>query len=62
MEEVWGEVSHKINYPQKTKSEACQEQLKVLARITSGCKRLVDSIIVSHREYETFLKNTDRTR
>ena len=50
MEEVWGEVSHSINYPVKTTSESCQEQLRVLARITSGCTRLVDSIFLSYQE------------
>lgn len=52
VEEVWGEVSHTINYPHETTSVACSEQLKVLARIASGCTRLVDSIFVSHREHE----------
>jgi putative GTP pyrophosphokinase len=46
-EEVWGEVSHKINYPIKIESVACQEQIKVLARITSSGTRLVDSIFKS---------------
>lgn len=44
MEEVWGEVSHTINYPHPTDSIACSEQLKVLARVTSSCSSLVDSI------------------
>ena len=52
VEEVWGEVSHKINYPHKTESESCQEQLRVLARATSSCTRLVDSIFVSNDEYK----------
>ncbi len=47
MEEVWGEVSHTVNYPHKTDSIACKEQLKSLARFTSGCTRLVDSIFIS---------------
>jgi ppGpp synthetase/RelA/SpoT-type nucleotidyltranferase len=51
MEEVWGEVSHKINYPTETQSVACQEQLKVLARFTSGCSRLVDSIFKSDEDH-----------
>ena len=50
MEEVWGEVSHLINYPVKTTSMTCCEQLRVLARITSGCTRLVDSIFLSYDE------------
>lgn len=48
MEEVWGEVDHSINYPKKTDSHTCREQIKVLARLTSSCSRLVDSIFSSH--------------
>ena len=51
MDEVWGEVSHRINYPTVSTSTTCQDQLKVLARLTSGCGRLVDSIFKTH--YET---------
>jgi ppGpp synthetase/RelA/SpoT-type nucleotidyltranferase len=50
MEEVWGEVSHRVDYPTATQNRACRDQLKVLARLTSGCTRLVDSIFKSHRE------------
>lgn len=50
-EELWGEVSHTVNYPDLTKSVACTEQLKVLARATSTCTRLVDSIFKSDEEY-----------
>ena len=48
MDEVWGEVSHRVNYPTESPSSSCQDQLKVLARLTSGCTRLVDSIFRSH--------------
>jgi ppGpp synthetase/RelA/SpoT-type nucleotidyltranferase len=48
MDEVWGEVSHRVNYPEESSSQACRDQLKVLARLTSGCTRLVDSIFKSH--------------
>jgi ppGpp synthetase/RelA/SpoT-type nucleotidyltranferase len=48
MDEVWGEVSHRVNYPEPSTSEACQDQLKVLARLTTGCTRLVDSIFRTH--------------
>lgn len=51
MEEVWGEVSHAIDYPQPTTSVACREQLKVLARLASAGTRLVDSIFASHSEH-----------
>ena len=50
MEEVWGEVDHKINYPEKAESQSCREQIKVLARVTSSCSRLVDSIFLAHQE------------
>ena len=53
MEEVWGEVSHAINYPHPTDSLSCREQIKVLARVTSGCTRLVDSIFTTHNEDKT---------
>ncbi len=43
-DEVWGEVDHAINYPYKVKSVACYEQIQVLARVTTSCSRLVDSI------------------
>lgn len=50
MDEVWGEVSHRVNYPNESPSVSCQDQLKVLARLTSGCTRLVDTIFRSHLE------------
>lgn len=46
-EELWGEVDHSMNYPMETKVESCREQIRVLARFTSGCSRLVDSIYAS---------------
>lgn len=51
-EELWGEVSHTINYPDETTSIACREQLAALARVASGCTRLVDSIFASKSEHE----------
>lgn len=50
MEEVWGEVDHAINYPTPSPSQSCREQIKVLARLTSSCSRLVDSIFLSSVE------------
>lgn len=50
MEELWGEVSHRVNYPNPSPNALCQDQLKVLARLTSGCGRLVDTIFKMHRE------------
>lgn len=49
-DEVWGEVDHAINYPYKVKSVACHEQIQVLARVTTSCSRLVDSIFKSFEE------------
>lgn len=49
-DEVWAEVSHRVNYPHESPSPSCREQLKVLARFTTGCTRLVDSIFRSHAE------------
>ena len=43
-EELWGEVDHTMNYPVPSTVRACREQIKVLARVTSSCTRLVDSI------------------
>ena len=48
MDEVWSEVSHQVNYPSES-SEACRDQLKVLARLTTGGTRLVDSIFKAHK-------------
>ncbi|MGR3914030.1 MAG: RelA/SpoT domain-containing protein [Gammaproteobacteria bacterium] len=50
MDEVWGEVSHRVNYPVESSVRSCRDQLKVLARITSGGTRLVDSIFQSRDE------------
>ena len=47
-DELWGEVSHRVDYPTESPSEACRDQLRVLARLTSGCGRLVDSIFKTH--------------
>ena len=52
-EELWGEVDHSINYPHPTDIHACREQIKVLARLTSSCTRLVDSIFSSKNVAES---------
>lgn len=49
-EELWGEVDHKINYPHESTKLACREQIKVLARVTSSCTRLVDAVIRTNNE------------
>jgi|WetSurMetagenome_2_1015567.scaffolds.fasta_scaffold529174_1 putative GTP pyrophosphokinase len=60
MEEVWGEVSHAIDYPNPCKSLACREQLKVLARTASAGTRLVDSIFVSAEEHKALTSKKRR--
>jgi putative GTP pyrophosphokinase len=52
MEEVWGEISHTINYPEPTTNHSCTRQLKVLARVVSTGSRLVDAIMDTHDEAE----------
>lgn len=51
-EEVWGEVSHSLNYPEPVRHVACREQIKALARATSAVTRLVDSIFMSYNDLE----------
>jgi putative GTP pyrophosphokinase len=51
LEEVWGEVDHAMNYPHPLDSVACTEQIKALARVTSGATRLVDSIFRSYDDH-----------
>jgi ppGpp synthetase/RelA/SpoT-type nucleotidyltranferase len=53
MEEVWGEVDHSMNYPVPSDVFACREQVKVLARVTSGATRLVDSIFLTLDDAKT---------
>jgi len=43
-EEIWGEIDHRINYPEPTEIVACKEQLRVLSKIVGAGSRLVDSI------------------
>ncbi len=43
-EEIWGEVDHALNYPQKSDNLSCREQLLVLAKLVGAGTRLVDSI------------------
>ena len=57
-EELWGEVSHTVDYPTPTESIACKEQIKVLARLTTGSTRLVDSIFKSQKEHASILGTT----
>jgi putative GTP pyrophosphokinase len=47
-EEIWGEIDHKINYPEATLSTACKEQLLVLAKVVGAGSRLVDAVFRTH--------------
>ena len=55
-EELWGEVNHRMNYPEPHSSLACTEQIAVLARVTSSCTRLVDSIVRSDTDVRSIKK------
>lgn len=61
-EEVWGEVSHTVDYPERSKSIACREQIKVLARVTSSGTRLVDSIFKSLEEFSELNSPKESTK
>jgi putative GTP pyrophosphokinase len=50
-EEVWGEIDHVLNYPVKTKSIACAEQLRVMAKMVGAGTRLAEAIFRSHKEF-----------
>lgn len=49
-EEIWGEVDHAINYPEKTEKEVCRDQILVLAKLIGAGSRLVDSIFNSYEK------------
>jgi putative GTP pyrophosphokinase len=51
MEEVWGEVDHKLNYPHPAEEVACKEQIRALARATSSATRLVDFNLCNSGRY-----------
>lgn len=50
MEEVWGEVSHRVGYEEEMLNPRVVDQLKVLARLTSGSTRLVDCVFKTRAE------------
>lgn len=58
-EELWGEVTHVIDYPTPCPSPACREQIRVLARVASSCTRVVDAIF---HTYENFTATRKRRR
>jgi len=61
-DEIWGEIDHKLNYPSPHGSLACREQITALARLTSSCGRLVDSIMASDRAFESDHPKRSRLR
>lgn len=44
LEEVFGEIDHEINYPQKTENSSMKTQLKVLAKMVAAASKLTESI------------------
>jgi putative GTP pyrophosphokinase len=48
LEEVWGEIDHRLNYPDPSDSQFVIEQLRVLAKLVSTGSRLADSIFRLH--------------
>jgi putative GTP pyrophosphokinase len=58
-EELWGEVAHIIDYPTPCPSLACKEQIRVLARVASGCTRLVSSIFRSYDDFNSNQRKED---
>jgi putative GTP pyrophosphokinase len=59
-DEIWGEIDHKINYPHPHKLLACREQIRALARLTSSCSRLVDSVMATHADWEHVIAKVEQ--
>lgn len=55
-EEIWGEIDHSINYPHRTNSIACVEQIRVLSKLVSTGTRLSDAIFKSYEDHLSRLK------
>lgn len=52
-EEAWGEIDHLLNYPTKTASLACREQIRVLSKLVGAGTRLADAIFRTNEEWKT---------
>ena len=52
-EEIWGEIDHRINYPEPTNNEVCRDQIGVLARLVGAGSRLVDSTFRAYSNEKT---------
>lgn len=61
-DEIWGEIDHKINYPEPHELLACREQIFALARLTSSCSRLVDSVMSTHADWQRVVVRRDSRR
>jgi putative GTP pyrophosphokinase len=59
-DEIWGEIDHKINYPHPHKLLACREQIRALARLTSSCSRLVDSVMATHADWQLVMEQVEK--
>ena len=59
-EELWGEVTHKIDYPHPCRDLACREQIRVLARVASSCTRVVDSIFLTYDRFKESRKRRNK--
>ena len=61
-EELWGEVTHTIDYPRPCRDVACREQIRVLARVASSCTRVVDAIFHTYERFKCSTKRNQRRR
>lgn len=61
-EEIWGEVDHRLNYPHKSDSVACRQQIRALARSTSAAGRLVDAIFATMLDEQSRAHRVARTK
>jgi putative GTP pyrophosphokinase len=60
LEEVWGEIDHRFNYPKPCDSPFVVEQLRVLAKLVSTGSRLADSIFRLHTSAVAHTKLANR--
>jgi ppGpp synthetase/RelA/SpoT-type nucleotidyltranferase len=59
-EELWGEVTHSVDYPHPSRDPASREEIRVLARVASSCTRLVDAIFHTHNRAKLAAQRTAR--
>ena len=58
-EEIWGEIDHRINYPEPAGSEVCREQIGVLARLVGAGSRLADSTFRAYSDEKTDYRDSN---